>query len=219
MSSIRIAATLLLMSASAAAAQTATPTTFQSPRLQATSPLVGCIPVYQPLSSPPWRKLCNTDNFGTAFGYTTVPNYNTLGDREVGNPPSPAGTTSATPLMMGLSAGSGNQPTILKPVNSGNYIVSISGYGTSNTSGDGGIVQCYYGTGTPPTNGASVTGTALGTSRSYQPGTGVRRFPFYIKTLVTGLSAGTSYWIDCSLGVLGGGTASIAGVQPIAIEQ
>ena len=213
-------AVVLALLSGAAHAQTATSTTFQSPRLQATSPLVGCIPVYQPLSSPPWRKLCNTDNFATAFGYTTVPVYNTTGDREVGNPPNPTGTTSATPLMMGLSAGAGNQPTILTPNSSGTYQIYFTGWGTNTNAANGGIVQCYYGTGTPPANAAAVTGTSLGTSRSFLPGAGVRRFPFYIATLLTGLSVGTSYWLDCSLGVLGGaGTASISAVKPIAIER
>ena len=177
---------LLMLSLASAHAQ-APPTTFQSPPLQATSPLVGCIPVYQPLSTPPWRKLCNTDNFATAFGYITKPNYYTTADREAGAPNNPTGTASATCVMEGLSTGSGVNPTLLTPLKTGNYVLDIVGEGQSNAATGGATIQVYYGSGTPPVQGASPVGTPVGQPQAFLNNAASNRHPFHTKTYVAGL--------------------------------
>ena len=195
-------------------------TTFQSERTQATTPIVAgsCIAVYQPTgASPPFKlfKLCGS--FATAFGYTTKPQYNTNYDREQGNPGAATGTTSTSCKMMGLSAGTGNQPTILAPNGAGNYLIMLNAWATNSTTLDGWSAQVYEGTGTPPANGAAATGTPIGTVQTANVGAGTKRNPLLFVTYETGLAAGT--WIDVCLAATTAGTASITASKPIAIER
>lgn len=86
----------------------------------------------------------------------------------------------------------------------------------------GGIIQMYYGTGTPPSAGNSTTGTSIG-SPSYNQGHDAfpaQLTPFTCQSIVSGLSVGTVYWFDCSLASYTGGTNALnaGGVDYVIIE-
>ena len=123
--------------------------------------------------------------------------------------PTGAGTTGK---MMGL-AGS------ITPLYTGNVLILISGDLTSSIAADGGQVQIRYGTGTAPSNGATITGTALGGLVTLStPGTAAAKFPFALNAIVTGLTIGTVYWIDISCTAVTGGTATPADISLSAYE-
>jgi len=126
------------------------------------------------------------------------------------NVAAPAGTTSTTGLMMGLAGA-------IIPAHSGNVLLIVSGTLTNGTTGDGASLQIRYGTGTAPTNGAALTGTAVGNNiADNNPVT--NKIPFSVQAVVTGLTVGTAYWVDVGLTAITGGTASIATVSISALE-
>src|SRR5712691_7351312 len=70
-------------------------------------------------------------------------------------PANPTGTNNTTGLMMGLAG-------TITPVRSGAIMIVISGDCTDDTISYGAAIQIRFGTGTAPTNGATLTGTAVG---------------------------------------------------------
>ena len=127
------------------------------------------------------------------------------------SPSNPTGTTSTTPVMMGLAG-------TLTPLYKTRMFVSIQGTIANSTISDGATVRCYFGTSTAPTNGAALTGTAIGSARTNSTliaGAGV---PFSCGGWVTGLTANTAYWIDAAVAAVTGGTASITAVDISANE-
>lgn len=84
--------------------------------------------------------------------------------------------------------------------------VQVTIYGeistTSSTAGTGIILQGRYGTGSAPSNGASATGTAFTAQVTYTNPTTVTASdvaqPFSLSGVITGLTVGTTYWIDVS---------------------
>lgn len=130
-------------------------------------------------------------------------------------PADPSTTTSATGVMMGLAAS-------ITPVVTGRLMIAISGTIDNNTLGDGAQVQIRYGTGTAPTNGASLTGTTAGglvkqinaSLALLVPGAG----PFALNAIVTGLTLSTAVWIDVSLARITGGTARVRDISISAVE-
>lgn len=125
-------------------------------------------------------------------------------------PADPTGA-STTALMMGL-AGS------ITPLWSTRVIITISGQMSNTTVNDGVSVRLRYGTGTAPTNGAASTGTQAGATQTATSLVAAQRSGFSISVPVTGLTAGTAYWIDASVQAVTGGTANIFGVTISAIE-
>ena len=123
----------------------------------------------------------------------------------------PSGATTA--VMMGLNK-------VLTPVSSGKVLVIVSGEVTNNTSGDGCKYGIRYGTGTPPVNGAAVTGTQIGTTVTAQATGSVLNAPFSHHGVAVGLVPGTAYWFDISLQAVGGGggTAAAKGVNITLVE-
>lgn len=115
-----------------------------------------------------------------------------------GQPSNPTGTASGTGVMMGLGS-----TCKLTPATSGRIHVTWSGYFTNATTSG---ITAYQGTGTAPTNGASLVGTpespliTLGGSGAGQS--------FSITYLVTGQAIGTALWADLAL-KSGSGTSSI----------
>lgn len=132
-----------------------------------------------------------------------------------GNPSDPTGTTSSAGVMMGLSGS-------ITPHKSGKIQIIVSGNIANNTSGDGAQTQIRYGTGTAPTNGAALTGTTAGALAKIVnsllallvPGSG----NFTCNAIVSGLTLGTTYWVDLSLARITGGTATISGISISIIE-
>lgn len=135
----------------------------------------------------------------------STPNYHQQ------NPADPTGTTSLTGVMMGLAGSlttAGNGSGVVKIVISG----SID---SSSSSNDGAFIQIRYGTGSAPTNGAALTGTALGSGQTFMDDStgGIGPVPFCTTYILSGLAASTAYWFDLSLAAINVGTASISKVS------
>jgi hypothetical protein len=122
----------------------------------------------------------------------------------------PSSTTSTSGVMMGL----GGTMTVT-PNSSGRIKVTLVGWGlNSGTRAQSYCgVQPYYGTGTAPSHGATITGTACcdanacgSTAAGYTPVT----FVFVIE----GLTLNTAYWID--LGVWTGNASDPAEIGIIS---
>jgi hypothetical protein len=130
-------------------------------------------------------------------------------------PAAPSSTTSMSRVMMGLGkdqAGGGASPCSITPVYSGRVQCIFYGY-LQNTSADFTNTLAYFGTGTAPSNGASPTGTSIGTSIS------VRDFGGFANgAILTGLTPGTAYWFDQGLEVASGGTALISNITCMLME-
>lgn len=149
-------------------------------------------------------------------GVVTTPQASAASQSLPGNPTAPASTT--TYAMQGL-AGS------ITPVRTGVVLITISGTALASTvtAGDGVAFQVSYGTGTAPTNAASLAGTQVGTAQSMKNPTTVIAadvaVPFCIQARVTGLTLLTPYWIDLaakSLGTVSSG--SLSGITISAVE-
>jgi hypothetical protein len=131
-------------------------------------------------------------------------------------PADPATTSSLVGVMMGLSAS-------ITPVVSGKILIIISGDMDNDTGDDGAQVQMRTGTGTPPINGAALTGTTQGglvkMSVVVSGGaTAVTRVPFSLNAIQTGLTLNTPYWIDLSLAAIGAGNARVRDVSISVVE-
>ena len=132
------------------------------------------------------------------------------------NPTDPTVTSSTVGVMMGLSAS-------ITPVLSGKIMIIISGDMDNDTGDDGAQVQMRTGTGTPPINGAALTGTTQGglvkMSVVVSGGaTNVTRVPFSLNAIVSGLTLNTAVWIDISLAAITGGTARVRDVSISVVE-
>lgn len=131
------------------------------------------------------------------------------------SPSDPTGTTSTTGVMMGLAG-------TFTPMKSGKLMIVISGNIANGTAGDGATATIRYGTGTAPTNGASLTGSAAGNISKIVnpllallvPGSG----NFNCNAIVSGLSLSTAYWIDIAAARVTGGTATVSGISISVIE-
>lgn len=121
-------------------------------------------------------------------------------------PADPTGTASTTFLMMGIGVSVAFTPA----AGSTRAIVLLAGQ-IANTNNNGITnVQMYYGTGTPPANGAAVTGTAVGGSVSFVATSGGGAYtPFSESVLLLSLTPGTAYWVDLALASPGAGTGSV----------
>ncbi|MEM3845775.1 MAG: hypothetical protein QXU98_08740 [Candidatus Parvarchaeota archaeon] len=129
----------------------------------------------------------------------------------VSTPSNPNGTTSTSPVQMGL--GVGYIPSI-----TGRLLILIFGEASNNTAGDGATVQLSYGTGVAPSNGASATGTAVGSKISITSNAANQTVPFALGYILTGLAIGTNYWFDLQVAAVTGGTASVSNLTVLIIE-
>lgn len=120
-------------------------------------------------------------------------------------PLNPTGTTSTAGVMMGL-----NQA--ITPKTTTRIHVTICGSIANNTTGDGATVRIRVGTGTAPTNGAALAGTAYGSLQADTMVTSSLKHPFSVSALVTGLTTNTAYWVDVELAAVTGGTATLTSV-------
>lgn len=126
-------------------------------------------------------------------------------------PADPKGTNSTAGRMMGL-AGS------ITPSYSGIIMIIISGDMGNNGNKLGAITQIRYGTGSAPTNGAVITGTAAGSQIQMAQNNKAIITPFSCNAIVSGLTIGTIYWIDLSLAPVTGGTASVSDISISIVE-
>jgi len=126
-------------------------------------------------------------------------------------PANPTGTASATTVMMGLSGA-------ITPTNSGNILITISGNVNNSILNSSAVWQIYTGTGTAPTNGVGVTGSARGAANSMLAAVAGDAEAFSAQALVTGLAVGTAVWIDLGLSAGVSGTATVKNIVITAIE-
>ena len=124
----------------------------------------------------------------------------------------PAATTSVPGVMMGTGS-----TFAITPGFSGRLHICLQAQASVSVATAAFTVQLRYGTGTAPINGAAITGTALGASLSPWSAVANSIVPFTLTGVVTGLTVGTAYWIDFSLGT-STGTATSAGVSCNAME-
>ena len=133
------------------------------------------------------------------------------GASSTSQPSNPTGAASTTATMMGL-AGS------ITPNAAGNVLIMVEGDILNATIGDGVSIQISYGTGAAPANAAALTGTQTGVIKNFIASTAAGKVPWSIMALVTGLVAGTAYWIDIASAQLTGGAVTMQHINIVAIE-
>lgn len=131
----------------------------------------------------------------------------------------PTGTSSTSLVMVGF-ASNGGFSSLLTPVASGKVYVSLTG-GTLNGTSTPQTVsyEIRYGTGTPPVNGAAVTGTILGSVKAIVVSPNPVRSSIRAIGYVSGLTLGTQYWFDVAIAAPSGGTAQIYAANMFIAER
>lgn len=149
-------------------------------------------------------------------GEAMTPEWSLIGDNGtrityngsvfVGSTSTPADTTATTTVhkMAGYAIS-------FTPLASGQVRFVATGIFSNNTANDGMQFQLRYGTGTAPTAGGAVAGTAVGNLSSAHSPTNFGDLVF------TGLgdaslTVGTVYWVDAEINTLVGSTANYIGV-------
>jgi hypothetical protein len=155
---------------------------------------------------------------GPISGAAALPGFRSLVSADLpayatasATPANPTGTTTAG-RMMGLGS-------VITPTATGKLLVIHNGIMSNDTSGSGASVTLRYGSGTPPVNGAALTGTIVGNNpQFFAPAAGATE-DFSIAWTITGLTIGTAYWIDLGLGILGAAsTAAVTALGFTAVE-
>lgn len=124
-------------------------------------------------------------------------------------PANPTGSSTAAFIMMGL-AGS------ITPKSSTKLFVIISGNFQSTAATGGAEIEIQFGTGTAPLNGTISVGTTIGNLTHIDNGLGAAKLlPFSIQGIATGLTVGTTYWIDLAQKIVN--TASTSNLSNISI--
>lgn len=137
---------------------------------------------------------------GTALGAASV----------IGTSASPANTSSASPVMLGLGSAWTITPLLFTKV-----MIWVDGLVANNSGSAATPIQLAYGTGVAPVNGAAATGTTLGLQTSAFVGATTSYFSRHY--IITGLSTGTPYWFDIQFDG-GGHTGTISNVTFTAQE-
>lgn len=141
---------------------------------------------------------------------TTVPGF-----AATSSPVNPVGTTSNVGVMMGLGG-----TCTMTPARSTKVLVSFTGYASNSTYGGGTATGIRYGTGAAPNNGVALTGTSIGNSVLTQISQVSALEAFSNTVAITGLTVGTTYWVDLALANLGGSTlATIGSITCTMFEQ
>lgn len=121
-------------------------------------------------------------------------------------PSDPSTTTSTTGVMMGINS-------TITPVKSGKILIIISGDTDNSTNSRGTVIGLRVGTGTPPVNGSSLTGTSYGGLKNFFQNNSVVRSPFTLNSIVSSLTIGNTYWVDISLAAVTSGTARVRNIS------
>ena len=128
----------------------------------------------------------------------------------------PTGTTSNAGKMMGLGVSSCR----ITLTYSTRVMILISGNGTLATVGGQISANGYFadsGVTTAPANGAALTGTNFAANAVTIPSAGA--FSFFVdQTILTGLTAGHTYWFDIGLFSDGTHTAAVQNTYCTAVE-
>ena len=125
----------------------------------------------------------------------------------------PTGTTSTTGVMMGLGRQATPTTFALTAPTSGNVLITASGTLANNVANGAGWVGLYYGTGLAPANGAAVTGGGIVQAVNFRAQAANDSTPFCFAGVLSGLVAGTTYWIDLYAAATGtAGTTTVGGI-------
>jgi hypothetical protein len=104
-------------------------------------------------------------------------------------------STSAQMAGLGVAA----QPTVITPATTGRVNVSITTSFSISTAVASCNFQIAYGTGTPPSNGATAVGTVIGKAQTLRAAGVAGNWNVAIAANVTGLTVGTAYWFDLQI--------------------
>ncbi len=184
------------------------PTNFMSIALNSSATAAGNISFNTPVGVPvqtgryggPFTNtLDDGNNNMTVLGWIWQKGRNYLQS----NPPNPASTSNTSFTMMGL----GSTLTIT-PEFSGTVVIKIDSEAKDTVDGNGIVFEIFYGTGTPPSNGASTSGTQVGPifERDFWGPNATVGFGTNLK--ITGLSVGQTYWFDIAIRSLGTGSSN-----------
>lgn len=111
-------------------------------------------------------------------------------------------TGNSTEKMAGLAES-------FTPQGSGICLLMLSGT-MSNALASTLTVQLRYGTGSAPAQGATLTGTTVGSKIQAAQSNSGQQYPFSLNAVVTGLTAGTVYWADVSSSSNTGGVTKLS---------
>ena len=125
-----------------------------------------------------------------------------------GKPSNPAATTSTSLVMAGLAGA-------ITPTATGRVLITMSGDAYTATAGAQINMGMYYGTGSAPANGASVTGAALNTPIRHRASGTTIPVAFSMTYAVTGLTPGVAYWMDIAFDT--GTAADAATLENVSI--
>lgn len=118
----------------------------------------------------------------------------------ISTPGNPAGTSSATFVMMGLAG-------TITPTVTGRVLVVIRGDFTNDGAvGTATWFSVRAGTGAAPANGAATTGTTYGNDAAISTIVVNATESVTLVALLTGLTINTAYWIDVAIKTAAGGT-------------
>lgn len=151
-------------------------------------------------------------------GQVPISNGSALVYGNVGTSFSIPGGTPSTASLVGVHAGTGVTHALSKTTR---IMITIYGVVSNNANGCGGAVSIRYGTGAAPAGGAALTGSATGgVPYCVNPAAGPNTitFPISVSSFVTGLTIGTTYWIDAAITAVTGGTASYASLAVMVVE-
>lgn len=157
--------------------------------------------------------LCTLIYDGTNFVIQNPTSTSIVGGSTYQGTSKTSSTAQSTHKMAGF-AGS------ITPIKSGKILIRVIGDITQNTSSRGASVKVNYGTGSAPADGDADTGTQVGPDINIaQTGATAFTVPYSAGGIVTGLTIGTTYWIDCAHRItLGGGISTLANSQIEIIE-
>jgi hypothetical protein len=132
----------------------------------------------------------------------------------VAQPGNPAGTTSATLVMMGLGSS-----CKLTPGSSGKVLVNFTGQIAIAAAVQIITFGPRYGTGSAPANAAAVSGTRFGTAAdwTFTPPAITIKYPFAFTDLLT-LTPATAYWMDIAVGVAAADSVTLTNISFTALE-
>jgi len=124
---------------------------------------------------------------------------------------SPAGTTSTTLVMAGYGQ-------TFTPSKTGRVLIILLANVNNNTAGDAVQAVLSYGTGAAPAANAALAGTQVGGTAKETSAAASASNEVALAAVVTGLTVGTTYWLDVAYSAITGGTAAISIVYALVLE-
>lgn len=133
------------------------------------------------------------------------------GARQSGEPDGPATTASTSAVMAGLAQ-------TFTPKTTGAFLLIVSGTAQSDTINNGGIISLRFANGVPPVAGVAQVGASVVDPIRFLVAAVGQNIPFTVQGYVTGLTLGTSYWLDLGLTADPGGTLSVNRITATILE-